>query len=551
MPKLSKNDLLEVISLLRLDVFFLLAMLGSSIPSITINQLAQDKWCLNSFSGNQSVCLNLENSGTEYESLRNEVLKKATTLKMYTTILKTIPGIPTSLFLGYWIDTYPGHIRYLLTFGPITIVIQNLMIWYQCIHFETGAMSLLYTYIVPALTSSLVATGAFTYATRKTPPKYRAIRFTVLEIFVIAAMPLSSSIGGLLLGMKPWLSSQLRNYIGVIIVSTACSLIAAIWSAIMITDTSHDIAKQENETTNDENSEDKPRNSTNPDTIDKKKEKTLTEKISEVLQFGNLIKTVQTALRPRENNQRAALLMIILSMIICNIGYLGETEIGLQFAQRVYHWSSEHYSYMTSVMIILPAILIFATPAILIHKYNLHDTVIGILGSLSLVSLLLIKGIFLNQTAFLIGVIPGGFIGLLPIVNRTIVSRIIRANEIGQIYSLISSIEPAGPLISSVLYTKIFNATIDDYPGTVYIVIGTICSFPTFVTFWLYITKDQWDLVLIGEKAKAINGDNNDKNNQSTSTRGDATSKSTTLSSVSFQSDQHVVQIRDELNENN
>ncbi|XP_053203000.1 uncharacterized protein LOC128387757 [Panonychus citri] len=241
MPKLSKNDLLEIISLLRLDVFFLLAMLGSSMPSITINQLAQDKWCLNSFSGNRSVCLDLANSGTEYESLRNEVLKKATTLKMYTTILTTIPGIPTSLFLGYWIDTYPGHIRYLLTFGPIAIVIQDLMIIYQCVHFETGAMSLLYTYVVPAITSSLVATGAFTYATRKTPAKYRAIRFTVLEIFVIAAMPLSSSIGGLLLGMKPWLSSQLRNYVGVIVVAASFSLFAIIWSAIMITDTSHDI----------------------------------------------------------------------------------------------------------------------------------------------------------------------------------------------------------------------------------------------------------------------------------------------------------------------
>lgn len=138
MGKLKFRDYVELIKLLRIDVFFLLAVFGAYMPSVTVNQLAQDKFCINTYSVNQSICMNLENSGTDYESLRNKVLEKGTTLKMYTTIITSLPGFFFALVLGYWMDTYPGHIRYLLGMVPFSMVIQNLIIIYQCFHFEIG-----------------------------------------------------------------------------------------------------------------------------------------------------------------------------------------------------------------------------------------------------------------------------------------------------------------------------------------------------------------------------------------------------------------------------
>uniref|UniRef100_T1JZL4 Uncharacterized protein n=1 Tax=Tetranychus urticae TaxID=32264 RepID=T1JZL4_TETUR len=137
MVKLTAKELLELVKLLRIDVFFMLTIFALYIPSVTVTQLSQDKYCMNTYSVNESICLELEtHTNDSYTPIRNMVLEDATTLKMYSTIIVTVPGIVFSLFLGYWVDTYPGHIRYMLTLGPICGILQNLITIYQCFAFD-------------------------------------------------------------------------------------------------------------------------------------------------------------------------------------------------------------------------------------------------------------------------------------------------------------------------------------------------------------------------------------------------------------------------------
>ncbi|XP_015795560.1 uncharacterized protein LOC107371928 [Tetranychus urticae] len=189
------------------------------------------------------------------------------------------------------------------------------------------------------------------------------------------------------------------------------------------------------------------------------------------------------------------------SMAICLIGYLGESSIGFQFAQRVYHWNAEYYSFISAFVIIIPAIVTIITPPILMHKFHLDDTAIGIIGSLSLVLYMFFRGLILNEAGFFISIAFGSFMGSLPICNRAVIARIIKYNEIGQIYALLSSIESAGPLISSMFYSQVFNATINDAPGVVYIAAGFVVLFCFINMNWLFCTRKSWDLVLLGEMA--------------------------------------------------
>lgn len=144
MAKYTTKELLELVKLLRIDVFFMLAVFSFYMPTVTVNQLSQDKYCMNNFKANESICLRLElHVNDSYTPIRNMVLEKATTLKMYTTIITTVPGILFSLFLGYWVDTYPGHIRYMLAFGPICSILQSLILIYQCFNFDISKTLLL------------------------------------------------------------------------------------------------------------------------------------------------------------------------------------------------------------------------------------------------------------------------------------------------------------------------------------------------------------------------------------------------------------------------
>lgn len=142
MPKITVKEFFGLIKLLRIDVFFFMSMFSSLLPNIALNQLIQDKYCMNHYSANESVCLRLESSASEYDSIQIGVFKETTTLKMYITIITTIPTIFTSLIMGYWIDAYPNHLRYMLGFASAANVVQNIMVIYQCIHFETGKIGI-------------------------------------------------------------------------------------------------------------------------------------------------------------------------------------------------------------------------------------------------------------------------------------------------------------------------------------------------------------------------------------------------------------------------
>ncbi|XP_025018032.1 uncharacterized protein LOC112539573 [Tetranychus urticae] len=336
-------------------------------------------------------------------------------------------------------------------------------------------------------------TGVYTYTTRKTQPKYRAIRFAILELFFSFSIPLSTTIGGSVLAMKPWFPSQHRNYIGVFIISIISSAVAALWVAIFLNDAESSKEKLDNIDTS-KGEHDQVGKPHNPENVPKN-----TNIILEIINIRNVANTLNTAFKKRDHNGRFFLLFTMVSMAVCLIGYMGENAIGFQFAQRVYHWNAEYYSYMSGTIILIPALVTTITPPILIHKFHLHDTAIGIIGSVSIVVYMFVRGLVLNSAGFFISTVLGSLMGLLPICNRAVVARIIKYNEIGQIYAFLSCIESTGPLISSLFFSELFNATIDDAPGFVYIAAGFVVSFTLVHMVWLYFTRKTWDLVVLGQ----------------------------------------------------
>ena len=57
---------------------------------------------------------------------------------------------------------------------------------------------------------------------------------------------------------------------------------------------------------------------------------------------------------------------------------------------------------------------------------------------------------------------------------RSMVSKIVDPSEIGKIFSLVSSVDSAVPLVVSPALTAIYNATIDTFPGAFFTLISAI-----------------------------------------------------------------------------
>ncbi|XP_015781280.1 uncharacterized protein LOC107359309 [Tetranychus urticae] len=492
MAKITCKEVWELVKLLRIDVFYFLATLSTSLPGIALNQLMQDKYCINKYSQNESVCLNLENAGPEFDTVKNDVLKDTTTLKMHVTLMTTIPAIILSLILGFWMDKYPGHLRYLSGVASLAIVCQNIMIIHQCLHFEMGADSLLWTNLVPVLTGSgiVITIGTFTYATRKTPAKFRAVRFMIIEICLFATMPISSLLGGGLLAAKPWFPNQLRNYIGVYIISSVLAVIAAVWVVLLLYDAADDEVKTDEPQPNGDAS-----SSENIET----KKKTVKQIIYDIIKPDNIFHASRTVFKRRPNNAHWYLISTLATGIIANICYNGDQYIGYQFTQKVYHWSAEQIGYYGSIVIIFPALGALIGPPLFIHKMNLHDTSLAIIGTVSIMVAFLGKGFILSPVAYFFAIF-GCFAGVIFVADRSIISRMIEKDEIGQVYAFSSAVGGFVPTLSSLFYTTVFTATLDYNPGIAYIITGLLFTIPLANYILLNIKKQKWDLVLIAEK---------------------------------------------------
>ncbi|XP_015781281.2 uncharacterized protein LOC107359311 [Tetranychus urticae] len=494
MAKITCKEVWELVKLLRIDVFYFLINLCTSLPDVTGNQLMQDKYCINKYKINESVCLNMETAGPEYDTVKNDILRDTTTLKNHVSLMTTIPSIILSLILGYWIDKYPGHLRYLFGLASLANIFQFIMIIYQCLHFEMGADLLLWPGLATVLTGSgiIISVGTFTYATRKTPAKFRAVRFMILEICMFGTMGISSSLGGSILSTKPWFPNQHRNYIGAYMVSSVIAAIAAVWVMLMLYDAADDEVKTDeshlfSDASNAENNE--------------TKKKTVKQIIYDIIKPDNILHASRTVFKRRPNNAHWYLISSVFIGFISTVCFTGQQVISFQFSQKVYHWSAEQIGYYNTIFAFPTALGALIGPPLFIHKMNFHDSSVAIIGILSIMAGFLTKGLILNPLGN-IGIFLGLFAGVIFVADRSIISRMIHREEIGQIYAFTSALGGFAPTIASTFYTETFKATLDYNPGLVYIIAGLLLTFPLANYILLNINKQKWDLVLIAEKEK-------------------------------------------------
>lgn len=142
--KLTFPEIIELLSMLRLDVFFALYLFGLAIPHVTAAQFIQDKFCINELKTDLdmtiSKCLHLEKLGPEYEEVKNQVYAFSTIFKNYQHLIATPPGIILSIFMGYWIDSYPRHLKYLLALPCFGGALSVLFAIYNTIYFEISML---------------------------------------------------------------------------------------------------------------------------------------------------------------------------------------------------------------------------------------------------------------------------------------------------------------------------------------------------------------------------------------------------------------------------
>lgn len=82
--------------------------------------------------------------------------------------------------------------------------------------------------------------------------------------------------------------------------------------------------------------------------------------------------------------------------------------------------------------------------------------------------------------------------GLLPLALRSLISRIVQVNEVGQVFTVLSCLEAVTPILFSMLFSLLFNLTIVSYPGFIYHGVALLIFYPYLLLIYADLTKEKW-----------------------------------------------------------
>ncbi|XP_074596196.1 lysosomal proton-coupled steroid conjugate and bile acid symporter SLC46A3-like [Brevipalpus obovatus] len=455
-----------------LDVYVFLIAFSLGITNITSMQIVQDKVCINNLKLPREICHNIEKR-PGYSKQADHIYRKATEFRI--------------LFIGKLLDKYPRLLKVFFLAPLVGIATHCFLVIYNAIHFELDYHHLYWAKIPLGLFGgiALLHSASYTYVLRYTPKEFREIRFGVIDFVLSLGITISMAVGGSILIAEPWFYPRLRNYIGVYGVCILCCMLAILWIIFVVQNSKI----QESSSTEDGN-EEKIMNDDEPsESIVQQTSARKTEENSKFTPLKNIVQMAKTCAKKRKDGNHIRLWWCLACVCLSQICLYAEFSVVYQFVQKVYGWDAQYFSNLKTVAHLIPTFGAIIFPVILVNKMKLSDTTIGIIDTCSLISSCLIKGGLLYPASFYIGEVVSMFTEMMSIAFRTIAAKLILSDEYGQVFTVISCIQSSAGMTSSILFTGIFNNTINWYPGMVYHTVALMMFMPYLVFIWMDLSK--------------------------------------------------------------
>lgn len=268
--------------------------------------------------------------------------------------------------------------------------------------------------------------------------------------------------------MNPWTANQLRNYIGVYLVSGGIALSAAVWSVTMLNDLPEKSSPEES-----------PRAKPVGDSESGGK-----LKLAELFDHNNVIQMFSCFFKKRNHHRHVVIWNLTASSFVVFFFYRGIDAIALQFAQKIYFWSSVQMSQAQAIAKSVQGLTSIIITLVMVKKFRIDDTTIAIIGCSATILEGIIFGGFLVSAAFYMSQVCESLGKLSYMAFRSLISKSIDSNEIGQILTLTSCLELITPIPAHAFYSQMFNHTIDSYPGFVLHLVSGFVFYPLLVSIW-------------------------------------------------------------------
>lgn len=421
----------KVVKLTSVEPTMWLYMMAFMTTSVIEQAFFVYKACRVDHGLGEEICRNI----TANKTLIAEVQITVSKFHQWNGIASHALPIILAFFTGNWSDRRGRKL--LLIIGLFGKFIYSLMLVINTVISSWNIDMIMYTASIPSTffgADVAIFAACFAYISDITSVEERTFRITILDVVYLSAMPMGIALGS-------YLFNKVVNHSYTIMFSINLSLIVlAIIYSFLNLQWQTDVKQQ-------------PIKGTNVflDFFDKK----------------HVVETMKTLVKRRDSSGRLGLWLLFLSMSLYAF-QRDEKPMSFLYTQLMFKWNVadfSHFRMFQSILFVLA--MLFGVP-IMSKALKMKDTWIVVIGTLSHSLARVIFSFAKKPVSFYVGIIFGAFGPIVAPVLRSMISKKVPAEERGKIFSILSVFDNAVPILSGVMYSQLYNATINSTPSAIY-----------------------------------------------------------------------------------
>ena len=208
--------------------------------------------------------------------------------------------------------------------------------------------------------------------------------------------------------------------------------------------------------------------------------------------WNNVTNSIQVLIIARENNGRSQLLVFLVIIMVFQLCKAGEANILVLFVQASpLSFDKSSYGYIRALDFLCLALVVLLLVPQLVMLFNVDDTTLLLIGTLMSIIRLLIVSFSTRTWMVYFGIVIGCPCAMIPTAVKSIISKIVRVDEVGKVFSMFSIIQMLCNILGTLIYTNVYAVTLNVFRGMSFIVMA-IMQLTTFIIL-IYVVKDMKD----------------------------------------------------------
>lgn len=218
--------------------------------------------------------------------------------------------------------------------------------------------------------------------------------------------------------------------------------------------------------------------------------------LEELVSPAPLISLLKTCFKPRAFNGRKILWCLIFAVTMCLFTTYGTYNLYYLFVREKFQWTLKEATLFDSTSSLISVLGSVCGLVIFKKILGLSDVSLAIVAITSALADSLVKVTAQSPTQIYFAPVVGVLKNLQIPMCRSIISTVIPRNEIGKIFSFISSFEAVATLFAAPLYTFVYTKTFTVFAGAFYLITGLICVTNLILIFNVKILKMKYEILV-------------------------------------------------------